>query len=102
MATFIMVTRLGPDAARSPQAFEQIEKSTMAVIRRNCPDVHWVGSYAALGPYDYVDIIHADGIDTALRVSALIRACGHAQTEVWPATEWSHFKELMRGMAAQV
>jgi hypothetical protein len=26
----------------------------------------------------------------------LIRTFGHAQTEVWPATEWNRFKEIVR------
>lgn len=102
MSTFIMVTRLESDAARSPRAFEQLEKSTMAVVRSQCPDVEWLSSYAALGPYDYVDIFRATDIDTATKVSALVRACGHAHAEIWPATEWSHFKELMRSMPAAV
>ncbi len=33
---------------------------------------------------------------TAARVSALIRTFGHAHTEVWTATEWDRFKDLVR------
>lgn len=98
MSTFIMLTRLDSDVTRSPQTLERLERQAMDHIRRECPNVHWVSSYAALGPYDYVDIFHADDVDAAVKVSTLIRAFGHAHTEVWPATEWSHFKELMRGI----
>ena len=100
MSTFIMVTRLDSDAAGSPRAFERLEKSTMTAVRANCPDVEWLSSYVALGPYDYVDVFRAADNDTATKVAALVRACGHAHAEVWPATEWSHFKELMRGIPA--
>jgi uncharacterized protein with GYD domain len=98
MSTFIMLTRLDPEATRLPQALEQLEKQVMDRVRKECPKVKWAGSYAALGPYDYVDIFHADDVDTAMRVSTLIRACGHAHTELWPATEWSRFKDLMRSI----
>ena len=35
-------------------------------------------------------------IETAARVSALIRTFGHAHTEIWTATEWDRLKELVR------
>ena len=98
MSTFIMLTRLSPEAVRSPQALEQLERKAMERVRKECPDVEWVGNYAILGPYDYLDVFHAKDIDTASKVSMLIRTFGHAQTEVWPATEWNHFKEIARAL----
>ncbi len=96
MATFIMLTRLNPDAVRSPRDLEQLEREAMKRIREECPDVEWLNSYAVLGPYDYLDVFIANDIETAARVSALIRTFGHAQTEIWTATDWERFKELVR------
>jgi len=96
MATFIMLTRLSPEAVRSPGALEKLERQAMARVRKDCPGVEWVGSYAVLGPYDYLDIFHAPDIETACKVSTLIRTFGHAQTEIWAGTEWERFKEIVR------
>ena len=96
MPTFIMLTRLSPDSVRSPRGLEQLERQAMQAIRQECPGVEWLGSYAVLGPCDYLDVFLADGIETATRVSALIRTFGHAQTEIWAATEWGRFKEIVR------
>jgi hypothetical protein len=96
MPTFIMLTRLNTDAVRSPRSLEQLERDVMKRIREECPDVEWLNSYAVLGPCDYLDIFIADKIETAAKVSALIRTFGHAQTEIWTATEWDRFKEIVR------
>ena len=96
MPTFIMLTRLNPDAVRSPKGLEQLEANAMKSVRTECPDVRWLSSYAVLGPYDYLDIFEADDIESAARVSTLIRTFGHAQTEIWGATEWNRFKDIVR------
>lgn len=97
MATFIMMTRISTEAVSSPQALESLEQAAMKHIRADCPEVKWLHSYAALGPYDYIDIFTAPSIDTATKVSMLIRTYGRAHSEVWPVTEWGKFKELIHG-----
>ena len=96
MPTFIMLTRLNSEAVRSPKGLEELEREAMKRVREECPDVKWLGSYAVLGPCDYLDIFVAADIETAAKVSALIRTFGHAQTEIWTATEWDRFKEIVR------
>lgn len=96
MLAFVMLTRLSPDAARSPRALEDLERQAMERVRKDCPSVEWVSSYAILGPCDYLDIFRAPDIETATKVSTLIRTFGHAQTEIWTATEWERFKEIVR------
>lgn len=98
MATFMMLTRVSADATQSPQGLEALEKDAMRHVRRECPEVEWLHSYAACGPYDYVDIFSAPDFETALKVSMLIRTFGHAHTELWPVTPWRDFKRMIHGM----
>lgn len=93
MVTFVMLTRIAPDFVRSPRTLEDIERATMDRIRAACPSVTWGKSYAALGRYDYVDVFQAPDVETAMKVAVLVRAHGHADTEVWPVVEWDHFRE---------
>jgi uncharacterized protein with GYD domain len=98
MATFIMLTRVSPDAVKAPQFLEKLEQDAMQHIRTECPEVEWHHSYALLGPYDYLDIFKAPDVETATKVATLIRAYGRAHSEVWAATEWARFKEMLHSM----
>jgi uncharacterized protein with GYD domain len=91
-----MVTRLATSALRSPRSLEELEHRVMERVRSECPEVEWVVNYAVLGPWDYLDIFHAPDSATATKVSTLIRTFGHAHTEVYTATEWDEYKELVR------
>jgi uncharacterized protein with GYD domain len=101
MAHFIMLTRLAPTALQSPKTLEELEKKVMERIRSECSRVEWLHNFALLGPYDYLDVFKAPDFDTAFKVSAIVRSFGHAHTEVWGATEWAGFKELIREMPAK-
>lgn len=98
MATFIMLTRVAPDALRSPRSLEEVEKRVMERIRTQCPEVEWINNYAVMGSWDYLDIFRAPDNETAAKVSTLIRTFGHATTELWGAIEWRRFKEMVRDL----
>jgi uncharacterized protein with GYD domain len=98
MATYVMLTRVSPDFVRSAHALEELEHEAMESVRAHCPEVKWKQSYAILGPYDYLDIFEAPDNDTAAKVSTLIRAHGRAHSEIWVATEWQRFKQMLRSL----
>jgi uncharacterized protein with GYD domain len=100
MGTYLMLTRVDPEALRSPQSLEGLEKRAMEAIAAQCPEVKWIASYAVFGPYDYVDVFEAPANESAAKVSTLIRTSGRAHCEVWPAFEWARFKQLLHGLKA--
>jgi hypothetical protein len=91
-----MITRLSPDALSSPSSLEELERKAMEHIRSECPQVEWLHNFAILGPCDYLDIFRAPDTDTAMKVATIIRTFAHAYTEIWTATEWGRFKEMIR------
>lgn len=98
MSTFIMLTKLATSAARTAPNLEELERSAADHVRQQCPNVHWLQSFAVLGRPDYVDVFTAPDLETAMKVSALVRTFGAADTEIWPAVEWDRFKTVMRSL----
>lgn len=94
MGTFVMLTKLATGVTRTGTHIEELERSAMDRVKYQCPTVHWLHSYAVLGRPDYVDIFTAPDIETAMKVSALVRTFGAADTEIWPAVEWDQFRTI--------
>lgn len=98
MQTFILLTRLSPEALKSPASMEDFEKRAVGHIEKECPEVKWLHSYVLLGPYDYLDVFTAPDMTEALKVSAMIRSFGRAHSEVWGATDWDSFKSILHSL----
>ncbi len=95
MPTYVMLTRLMPDAVKAPAELRQLEKKVAERVRKDCPQVKWLGNYAILGPYDYLDLFEAPDEETAAKVVMIIRSFGLAQTETWTALPWERFERLI-------
>ncbi|OGO50330.1 MAG: GYD family protein [Chloroflexi bacterium RBG_16_68_14] len=98
MATYVLLTRLSPEALTGPESVGGLNRQVEDRIKQQCPAVRWLSNYALLGPYDYLDIFEAPDSDTASQVALLIRSFGHATTETWVATPWDRFVELAEGL----
>lgn len=91
MSTYVMLTRLSPEALTRPDAAEELSNRVTDRLKAECPEVRWVANYALLGPYDYLDIFEAPDEDAATKVALVVRSLGHATTEIWVATPWERF-----------
>jgi len=95
MTTYIMLTRLSPEAVTRPGAIAELGKAVAETLRSQCPEAKWVTSYAVLGGCDYLDIFEAPDETVASRVALVIRSLGRATTETWVATHWHRFRETV-------
>lgn len=91
MATYIILTRVSPEAFREPGAFRELAQDVSARIKSECPGVDWKDSYSTLGSYDVIDIVEADDPQEVQRAAMIIRGYGHSTTETMPATPWKQF-----------
>jgi uncharacterized protein with GYD domain len=91
MATYIILSRVSPDAFQSPADFKEIAKKVSERIRTECPGVTMKESFSTLGRFDFVDIVEASDPKQVEKASMIIRSVGHSVTETMLATPWREF-----------
>ncbi|WP_435105284.1 GYD domain-containing protein [Arhodomonas sp. AD133] len=95
MATYIILSRLAPDAFSDPADFPAIARTVSDKIKTQCPGVHWQDSYALLGRFDVIDVVEADDPKEVEKAAMIIRASGRATTETFLATPWKEFLDAL-------
>lgn len=96
MPSYVLMTKLTPEVSGDLKKREAIGKEWKKKVDELCPNVKWIGHYALLGPYDFMDIYEADSDETAAKVSLITRASGALSAETWPAMKWSHYVEIIK------
>jgi uncharacterized protein with GYD domain len=91
LATYIILSRVSPEAVTRPGGFKAIAKAVSERIKNDCPGVVWKSSYATLGRFDAVDIVEADDPKSVEKAAVIIRSVGLSMTETLPATPWEEF-----------
>ncbi len=76
MVTYVMLTRLSPQALTRPESVAELNREAEDKIKEECSSVRWIANYAVLGPCDYLDIFEAPDSDTATKVALLVRSFG--------------------------
>ena len=91
MATYVILSKISPEATRDPGELRQVAETVAQKIRAECPTVRWKDSYALMGRFDVVDVVEADNVADVEKAAMIIRAYGHASTETMHATPWKEF-----------
>ena len=94
MPTFVLMTRLAPDAVRDADVRRAMGRAWLKKVKTVCPDVKWIAHYALLGRYDFMDIYEAPDNETAAKVSMISLSNGAFQAESLIAIPYKRFVEL--------
>jgi len=95
MNTYILLSRVSPEAAKNPASFKELAQEVSKTIRRECPNIHWQDSFATMGPYDVVDVIQCDDPLQVAKAVTIIRTMGHSVTETMQGTPWTKFLDSL-------
>ena len=95
MPTFILATKLAPDALKDADARRKMGHRWLKKVEAACPDVKWLGHYATLGRFDFIDIYEAGSAATAQRVALISRSEGAVSAETWPSFPYDEFLKVL-------
>lgn len=95
MTTYVILSRVSPEAFSAPQDFRQMAATVSEKIKSQCPGVTWKDSYATLGRFDVIDIVESDDPKQVEKAAMIIHAYGHSTTETLLATPWKKFLEML-------
>ncbi len=95
MATYIILSRFSETAFKDPKDLKQMASAVAERIKKECPGVTWLDSYATLGRFDVVDIVESDDAKQVEKAAMIIRAYGRSRTETLPATPWKEFLSML-------
>lgn len=104
MPLYIMTSRLNLGVDDDPKTLQRRDHLVEDKLTTLCRDVDWQGSFATVGPYDYLDVIAAPDHHAAMKVQLAMRIFGKATTELWPATHapiaerWSAPRRRLTGL----
>ena len=95
MATYIILSRISPEAFSDPFEFKKIAETVASKIKSECPDVVWKESYATTGRFDVIDIVESGDPKQIAKAAMIIRSYGHSTTETLTGTPWAEFLEMI-------
>ena len=96
MPTFVLMTKLTPEISQKMKDRASVGREWLTKVREKCPGVKFIGHYALLGPYDFLDIYEADNEEEAAKVSMISLAFGAERAESWHAIPYNKFLELIK------
>jgi len=70
----------------------------MEEVKANCPEVKFIGHYALLGQYDFLDIYEAPDEVTAAKVSLISREFGAVEAQSMSAIPYKNYLDLVKSI----
>jgi uncharacterized protein with GYD domain len=95
MATFVLLSKVSSEGVRHVQSLVEMDREFQAQLKRQCPNVKRMASYALLGAYDFLHIFEATDAREAAKVALIANSFGVASTQTLTAIPFSEFKEIV-------
>lgn len=94
MKTFILLTKLSPEASKQMKNRAKLGRQWLEQVKEKCPEVKFIQHYALLGSYDFLDIYEAPDEEAAAKVSMISLSNGAFKSQSLIAIPYKRFLEL--------
>ncbi len=95
MATFVLLSKVSAEGIREVKSLIEMDKEFDARVKKQCPEVKRVASYALLGAYDFLHIFEAADAREAAKVALIANSFGVASTQTLTAISFAEFREIV-------
>ena len=96
MAIYIILSRFSPETFKDPKDFRSVADKVSSEIKKRCPGVKWMQSYATMGRFDVVDVVESDDPRQVEQAAMIIRGYGRcSSSETMPGTPWESFVAML-------
>ncbi len=100
MRTYVLMSKFalqGPsmiEVASRMKSGPKARRAWKEKVKRQCPEVRFLSSYALLGGWDFMDIYEAPDEETAARVSLIVSGTAAFHVESWAAIAEDRIQEI--------
>jgi GYD domain len=91
VAHIAMLSRLSAETFRDPKDFKKLADDVSGRIKKECPEVKWLHSFATLGRFDVVDIVESPDVRQ-------IEKGGDDHPGLWPCDDRDAFGHALQGV----
>lgn len=91
MAQWVIQVRFSLEGSTGSNQFVEQAQAATLTIKKQCPALKWIDSYATFGEYDLLLIAECDDPAQVQKAAMVFRAQGHTETRAMCAMSWQEF-----------
>jgi uncharacterized protein with GYD domain len=97
MTTYVLLIKFSTEHAKNYASMEQMGMEMRERYMKACPGIKLLAHHLRLsGPYDFMHLYEAPDVETAFKMSAVIRSSEMVSSvETWPAISYQRLLELV-------
>jgi uncharacterized protein with GYD domain len=95
MATFVILSKVSEEGIKRLKDLSKMDEEFEKELKRVCPDVKRIASYALLGAYDFLHIIEAPDALSAAKAALILNSFGATSTQTLTAIPFKEFAKIV-------
>lgn len=95
MATFVILSKVSEEGIKRIKDLGKMDEEFEKELKKTCPEVKRIASYALLGAYDFLHIIEAPDALSAAKAAIILNSFGAVSTQTLTAIPFKEFAKIV-------